>query len=203
MSKKYYKMTAAELLVFLTNFNTVADVNKAELSLSAPQLTEMQDVKNDLEAKLIDRQAKQEAAIASTSALNQTAKNVNAMLGGYNTTFKANKAIPDSMIEELGFDPDDDTPTTIVAIAPSDLVVEGRSNGSNYIKFKRNGNKPVVNFILEMKIGDETQYKFVKVLSKTRFEHKNQTPGVRAFYRVRAVHGDSESTYSNEAVVYN
>ena len=107
------------------------------------------------------------------------------------------------MIEELGFDPDDDTPTTIVAIAPSDLVVEGRSNGSNYIKFKRNGNKPVVNFILEMKIGDETQYKFVKVLSKTRFEHKNQTPGVRAFYRVKAVHGDSESTYSNEAVVYN
>ncbi len=203
MAKKYYKMTPSELLVFLTNFNTVADTNKAELSLASPQLTELQDVKNELEAKLIDRQAKQEAAIASTSALNQTVKNVNGILGAYNTTFKSNKAIPDSMIESLGFDPDDDSPTPIVAIPPSDLVVEGRSNGSNYIKFKRNGNKPVVNFILEMKMGDETQYKFVKVLSKTRFEHKNQTPGVRAFYRVKAVHSDSESTYSNEAVVYN
>ncbi len=203
MAKKYYKLSPAELLVFLTNFNTVADANKAELGLNGAQVTEMNDMKTELEAKLIDRQAKNEAAIASTSALGEIVKNATSMLGTHNITFKANKAIPDSMIESLGFDPDDDSPTPVLAITPTDLVVEGRSNGSNYIKFNRNGNKAVVNFILEAKIGNETEYKFVKVLSKTRFEHKNQTPGVRAFYRVKAVHGDSESNYSNEAVVYN
>lgn len=203
MAKKYYKMTASELLVFLTNFNTIADANKTELGLVSTQITELQDVKSELETKLIDRQAKQEAAIASTSALNQTVKNANAILGSHNMTFKSNKAVSDALLESLGLDADDEISTAVSAIAPSDLVVEGRSNGSNYIKFNRNANKPAVKFVLESKIGEETEYKFVKVLSKTRFEHKNQTPGVRAFYRVKAVHGDSESTYSNEAVVYN
>jgi hypothetical protein len=61
----------------------------------------------------------------------------------------------------------------------------------------------MMTYIIEAKIGNSAEYMFVKALTKARFEHKNQTPGVRAFYRVKAIRGDLESAYSNEAVVYN
>lgn len=203
MSKKYYKMNAAELAVFLSNFNTVADLNKSELNITSATLVELQAVKADLDARLTDRQAKQEAAIAATTALNQAVKTANSLIGSVNISVKSNKTVSASLIEALGLDANDDSFTTNVPVAPTDLIVEGRSNGINYIKWNAGGNKPRTTFILEAKTGNSADYAFVKALTKTRYEHKNQTPGVRVFYRVKAVSGDLESAYSNEAVVYN
>ena len=125
------------------------------------------------------------------------------LIGSVNIIVKSDKTIPDSLIESLGLDADDDSLTSIVPVQPADLVVEGRSNGINYLKWASGGNKPRTIYIVEAKIGDATSYVFAKSTTKTRFEHKNQTPGVRVFYRVKAVHGDLESASSNEAVVYN
>ncbi|CAN5507075.1 hypothetical protein BH10ACI1_BH10ACI1_18100 [soil metagenome] len=203
MSKKYYKMSAAELVVFLDNFNTIAEANKNALGISDDKLRDLQAIKPDLQAKLNERQAKQEAAVAATSALNLVVKNANSTIGSLNTVFKSDKTIPASLIELLGLDADDDSLTSTIPVAPTDLVVEGRSNGINYLRWKSGGNKPRINYIVEGKIGDAPDYVFIKTTTKTRFEHKNQTPGVRVFYRVKAVHGDLESANSNVAVVYN
>ncbi len=196
-------MNPAELSFFLGNFITVADANKAELNITSATITSLIDVKTLLDTKIANRQTKQEEAVAATSEMNQTAKNAVDLVSLVNNSVKSDKAIPESLIELLGLDPDDNNFTPIVPLAPTDLVVEGRSNGINYLRWNNGGNKPRITYIVEAKIGEALVYSFVKATTKTRFEHKNQMPGVRAFYRVRAVHGDLESPNSNEAVVYN
>lgn len=203
MSKKYYKMNSAEMSFFLGNFISIADANKTELNISNETLLSLNAVKTDLDAKIVDRQAKQEAAVAATAALHQTMKNALDLISSVNNGVKSNKTVPNSLIELLGLDANDNNLTTIVAVAPTDLVAEGRSNGINYLRWKSGGNKPRTTYIIEAKIGDAEDYVFISVTTKMRFEHKNQTPGVRVFYRVKAVHSEQESAYSNEAVIYN
>lgn len=188
---------------FLGNFISVADANKAELNITTATITSLNDVKTLLDTKIANRQTKQEEAVAATSEMNQTAKNAVDLVSLVNNGIKSNKAIPESLIELLGLDANDNSLTPIVPVAPTDLVAEGRSNGINYLRWKSGGNKPRTTYIVEAKIGDAPNYVFVTVSTKLRFEHKNQTPGVRVFYRVKAVHGDLESPFSNEAVIYN
>ena len=196
-------MNPAELLVFLTNFIAVADDKQTELGLTAFQITQLQGIKTALETKINNRQSTKEAATAALTELNLETKNVNDLIGSLNIGFKADKSISDALLELLGLDADSNNLTPIVPVAPADLVVTGSSNGINSIKWKSGGNKSRTTYIIEAKIGAATDYVFVKATSKTRFEHSNQTPGVKVLYRVKAVHGDLESSFSNEAVVYN
>lgn len=196
-------MNPAELLVFLTNFNGIADDKQTELGVSAAQLTGLQNIKTLLEDKVNNRQATQEAATAAHFELRNAVKVVNERIGSLNLGFKSNKEIPDALIELLGLDANDEALTTVTPVAPTDLVVEGRSNGINYVRWRGGGNRSRTTYILEAKLAASAEYMFVKALTKVRFEHKDQPPGVRAFYRVKAIHRDLESPYSNEAVVYN
>jgi len=203
MAQSFYPDNAGEFIAWLENFIQVAQANMAELGLVADDITELENLRSDLTEKLNAKVAKREASVAATTDFNLTHKSAKEKVGGFNQFFKSKKNVTSVLLEALGLNANDANLTPIVPVAPSDLVVEGRSNGINYLKFNRNGNKSTVNFVIESKTGDETAYKFVTVTKKTRFQHKNQTPGVRVFYRVKAVNGDFETEFSNEAVVYN
>jgi len=203
MSKKYYQMSPIELSVFMTNLNAMAEAKKAELSISNALLSDLTEGKSDLDVGIDERQATKEAASAAVTGLKQKFKRALAAIAALNQTLKGNKDAPAELIEMLGLDVDDNSLTAIIPVAPTDLVVTGSSNGINLLKWSSGGNKPRTTYIVEAKIGDAPDYVFVKATTKTRFEHKNQTPGVKALYRVKAVHGDLESDCSNEAVVYN
>ncbi len=203
MAQSFYPTNTGEFIAWLDNFITVAQANLVELNLTADDITALENLRNSLTTKLNAKVAKREASVAATTDLKITEKQGRGLVGGYNLLFKSNKNVSATLLESLGLNANDGNLTPISVVQPTDLVVEGRSNGINYLKFNRNGNNPAVNFIIEAKVGEETEYHFIKVQSRTRFQHKNQTPGVRVFYRVKAVHGDLESAYSNEAVIYN
>ena len=86
--------------------------------------------------------------------------------------------------------------------APSDLVATGTSDGTNHLKWKRNGNRQGTIFIIEGKIGAATTWSIVAAVTNSAYRHTNQTPGVKAEYRIKAKRGDLESGPSNTAVVY-
>lgn len=203
MASNYYPAGNAEFLVWLENFINAADVSKLLLNLTAAEITELQTLRADLLEKVNEKTTKQEAAKAAVTAMKQSRRAVNEKIGVLNKILKADKTLDAAVLESLGLSVNGSNGTPVVPVAPTDLFVEGRSNGINYLRFKRNGNKSGVNFIIEAKIGAAAQFGFVTVTKKTRFEHKNQAPGVRAVYRVKAVHGDLQSTFSNDAIVYN
>ena len=121
MSKKYYRMNPAELLVFLTNFNGIADDKQTELGVSAAQLTELQNIRSLLEEKVINRQSTLEAAAAANIELREIVKDVNERIGSLNTGFKSKREIPDALIELLGLDADDNALTPVTPVTPTDL----------------------------------------------------------------------------------
>jgi hypothetical protein len=203
MASNYYPSGNAEFLVWLDNFINVATTSKTALGITTEQLAELTTMRDNLAAKVSDKAAKIEAARAATTGTSAVRRGVNEKVGFYNKILKVNKTIDPALLTALGLSLNGEGGTPVTPFALTDLVVEGRSNGINYLRFKRGGNKSSVNFIVEAKIGAATEFGFLSVTKKTRFEHKNQTPGVRAVYRVKAVRGDSESTYSNDAVVYN
>jgi hypothetical protein len=82
------------------------------------------------------------------------------------------------------------------------LVATGTSDGTNSLKWNRSGNRQGTTFIIEAKIGDSNVWTMIDAVTNSTYKHKNQTPGVKVQYRVRAKRGDFESGYTNVAVVY-
>jgi hypothetical protein len=203
MPKTIYPANNAEFLIWLINFISVAIANKTVLELSEAQTDDLTAKKLLFSTQLNEQQAKKEASVAATTLVGTSRKDLNTLVGALNIIFKLNKSIPLELLEELGLDSGSNLVSSNTLFAPVDLVVTGTSDGTNSVKFAGNGNKDRTNYVIEAKIGAALTYAFVAVTTKKRFLHKNQTPGVRVFYRVKAVNGDLESGYSNEAVIYN
>lgn len=202
MISNIYKMSDAEFSVFMENFHTVFTDNKATLGVDTAQIAEVLGFKTGVQGALNEKQAAEELKQAKTANLREKRKNAMKKVAYYNTIFKANEAIPDSLIEQLGFDANGDSFNSLSPQQPTDLVADGFSNGINTLKWKKNGNRPNTVYIIEGRKESEPNFAYAGTTTKTKFDHKNQQPGARMFYRVKAQRNDEESPYSTEAVVY-
>lgn len=195
-------MSDAEFSVWLENFNNVLVANKVALNVSDAELAEVLGIKTAMKTALDEKQATDELKQSKTVNLREKRRNALKKAAFYNKTFKANEAISASLLELLGLDANDSNLTGSTPQQPTALVAEGFSNGINALKWNKNGNKPNTVYIIEARAETAPDFVFVGTTTKTKFAHKNQTPGARKFYRVKAIRKETESTYSNEAVVY-
>ncbi|HQU84516.1 MAG TPA: hypothetical protein PKY59_15365 [Pyrinomonadaceae bacterium] len=195
------RLSNSEFVNLLNEIATKADGNAADFGLTQDLIDEAKTRKIGLQAKVSDQIAKRDAAKAATTVVTQTRKSDDQFVSDLKAKMRLEKVSPDKFIE-AGFDADDSIQTVIVPQTPTDLVVEGFSNGTNKLKFNRNGNKKNTVFLVDAKIGNAADSVIVGTTTKTTFEHKNQKPGVKVTYRVRAQRGDDLSDYSNPATVY-
>ena len=195
-------MSDAEFSVWLNNFEGVIDENLAALNLTAANLTELQTLKIELDGALAEKQTADELKKAKNVYLREKRQAAHKKVAYYNKVLKANEAISKSLIEQLGLNAGDGSASNITPMQPTELVAEGFSNGNNQLKWKKNGNKPAAYYVIEARAETEPNFSYVGGTTKTKFVHKNQKPGTRMFYRVKAQRNDEESTFSNEAVVF-
>lgn len=191
-----------EAMVFLENFATVAQNNKEELGLTEEQLTVIKTTKNKYQSDLNAKQAADDNQTAKITIMRETHKEANDLVSFYNTTLKATKTISRSSLQQLGLNVTTENSSPTSPVMPTDVVAEGFSNGINKVKWKKGANISGTQYIIEAKSGDAAEFSYAGVTTKSTFEHKNQKPGVRTFYRVKAQRNDEPSPYSNEAVVY-
>ena len=201
-TKKLYKMSDAEFSIWLKNFEAELETNKTALGVSDAQVAEVVALSGGVQTALTEKQAADETQAAKVANLRDKRKVAMKKVSYYNTIFKADETIDDSLIEQIGFDPDSDGAASLSPQQPLDLVADGFSNGINKLKWKRNGNPQNTTFIIEGRKEADPGFSFVGTTSKSKFDHKNQQPGVRMFYRVKVQRNDEESPYSTEAVVY-
>ncbi len=112
---------------------------------------------------------------------------------------------PDStnlIIQDFGLPVYDTTPSPIDPVKVDDLKAEGLQSGTIKLNWKKAGNKPGTLYVIERKQKDEPAYAYVDTCTATKYEHKGQTPGVFALYRIVAKRGSKLSEPSDEVAVY-
>lgn len=194
-------MSNTELKAAIDELIAKANGNAADYGLTQDLIDEIKADNVTFEADIGNQILKKAEAKASTTKLNGTRKSLDDKVSKAKRRAKDSGVSADKL-NEIGFEADDTGLSTGDVQTPTDLLVEGFSNGTNKLRFNRNGNKPNTIFNVEAKIGDAANFVIVGSTSKTTFEHKNQTPGVKVIYRVRAQRGDDFSDYSNPATVY-
>jgi len=202
MAKKIYPSNDAEFAVWLTNFINKADVYKDQLNLSDFQISALQAKLTSFNTNLALKQQKKEESVAQTALVKDERTDLNEEVGLFNNAFKSIKGLASNIIEELGLSVNEGNFGNVPPTAPSDLVVTGTSDGTNSLKWKRGGNRQGTTFIIEAKIGNSENWVMIDAVTGASYKHKDQTPGVKIQYRIKAKRGEFESGYTNTAVVY-
>lgn len=202
MASKIYPSNDAEFAIWLANFINKADFYKALLNLSGGQITNLQTKATQFNADLALKQQKKEESVGQTALVKDERKDLNKDIGLLNNAFKAIDGLPGNILEELGLSINLGNFGNVQPFIPTDLVATGTSDGINSMKWNRNGNRQGTMFIIEAKIGDSDTWVMIDAVTGSTYKHKNQTPGVKIQYRIKAKRGDLESSHSNTAVVY-
>lgn len=202
MSRKYSRMSNAEFTIFCTNLLNEIELNKDTLGFLPAKVTELANGNNLHKTDLVTRQNLQDGVKAVNVGIKTRRKDLNKMVGKLEASAKNSDDVSDSLLERLGFDARESNAVSQPVTAPKELSVSGSSDGVNRLKFNRNGNKQGTMFYIYAKIGSATEAALIDVITNTNYEHKNQTPGVKVQYFVKAKRGETESAASNTAIVY-
>jgi hypothetical protein len=185
----------------MNNFVEVAGADPAKYGVTTTQVTSISDKSNDLKQKMTARQTADDALKSAVLAQRGSRESVEPELSYLNITIKANPAVSDADKQSIGIEPNK-PPSYTPPARPEDLVVNGFEDNRNVLKWKRAGNKPNTQFIIECKKGSVTEFTYLDTTAETSYQHLGVAPGERCVYRVKAKRAGEESTYSNEAVVY-
>jgi len=202
MAKKIYPSNDAEFAVWLANLINKATINRVILKLTEEQLEALEAKLTAFNANLALKQQKKEESVAQTALVKNLRNDLNKDIGFLNTGIKGIDGLASNIIEELGLNANEERNNGSTPSAPADLVATGTSDGTNSLKWNRSGNRQGTTFIIEAKIGDSDSWVMIDAVTGSTYKHKNQTPGVKIQYRVRAKRGEIVSGVSNTAVVY-
>ena len=184
------------------NFYTVAGANLAILNIDATNITEMTDETADIEKKLDDVVAAENAFKQAVQAKEISRKDFEDCFKKYTKDFQLIEAVTDDLRAALNITIKDMIPSPLVPHQPKDLKAEGSPAGVNILNWKAGENKPGMLYVIESRTADQAEFTMVDMVTATKYKHKNQTPGKFMIFRVKARKGDEYSIPSNEASVY-
>jgi hypothetical protein len=203
MGKNGYIPTRdAEFQNFSNNFAKQAGLYQAELFLTVEQTAKLATSSTEFEGKYDAHLVAQNAAEAATGSKNESRKAFERNIRTIAGIIQANPDIPNSLREILELPVHDTTHSVVNPQTPEALQAYGTDEGVNHLDWKPGENKSGTMYVIEAKIGDELSFSMIDVVTKTKYDHKEQTPGVRISYRVRAKRGEKLSEHSNTATVY-
>ncbi|MGE0001096.1 MAG: hypothetical protein AB7F50_07330 [Fimbriimonadaceae bacterium] len=196
-------MSKPELSAMLTTFAAVAAANAGALSLDPAEITAINTQKTDLTNSLNDQLTAQAAASGAVAACSQELEDAVALLSRYNAEFKANPAVSDELIAQLGLPPRSQGGGSIPVYVPINLAALGCSNGVNSLRWKSNGNASGTTYIIECAYDGTQDFDMIDAVTVLKYDHEDQVPGRQAEYRVIAKRTAERSAPSNTAIVYS
>jgi hypothetical protein len=195
------KVSDEEFVAEFKEFAEYAIEKKDEINLSPEDKVQAEAFEDSLTTQLADMAAKRLAAEESEATFAQTRAAAQNFKVSRKKFVYSNPNVSDAT--KAGFGPLKAAATSSSGVyQPFDLSARGFENGENHTKWKRNGNPSYRNFTVEYRIGDTGAWLIAGTTRKTSFIHKNQTAGVKIYYRVYAHSDDAQSAHSNTAVVY-
>lgn len=203
MAESFYKMSHPSFVIWVGNMLSVLEENKETLGVDDELIESLKEARASLASGLDERQTLEDSLSGKNREIKSDRENLNKAASRIQGLAKLNAKIPAGLVEQLGFGASRVASTSSTPTQPLDLVATGSSDGINRLKWSRNGNRQGVMFVIEAKTGEAGEWTIVDVVTNSKFDHKNQTPGARVQYRVKAKRGTIVSSASNIAIVYS
>lgn len=201
---KLDKLSPTELAQFAINFLALlagTELSAIESHVRAILIAAIGTLPDEVMTQDADAEASQLATNAKFALRNEsTGKLLKALRQGRDS-LSAGDA-PGSQFELAGFGARDTSRSTYVAQIPSDLAVDGFSNGANIGRFKGNNKSGSVTYEIYRREGDTGDWALCAAGKETKFTDAPVTPGQYYEYKVRAKASKNVSLFSNSAVVY-
>ena len=192
----------ADLKTWAIGFVNAAEQNAADLGINGDELDALKEWRDGFADALVNVSAKRTAYTTAVGGKNASRAALESGARVVVRRIQANPNVTDETRKTLGIGVRDRVPSSHAPLAPTGLVVNGLASGTNVLKWNRGANAGGVLFVVEAKIGAATEFALVDVVKPTRYSHENQTPGVKAVYRIRARRGQTLSNPSSEGAVY-
>lgn len=190
----------AQFLTWLENFSTVTAANATTLGLTTGQVTTLAAYvtlfQNAYEANELGKVA------AKSLVADKDSKRVaaEAMARTYAKQFLANPNIPVLLKGDLGLKV---APTPLGPVSvPTDLAVNSLANGTNKLKWKRDGNAQSTSFVIEAASTLTGPYTIIGTTTQAKFSVSGNLPGTVVYYRVSAQRGGTASDPCAPVVTY-
>lgn len=186
----------------MANFNTVCAANPVPLGLDPAELTEISNADSQFSSAFTAQEAAKNTADGAIALCTQEWEEAKAVVAKYNAQFQAIPGISPLLLGQLGLNVPS-TPGAIPVYEPINLSAFGSSNGVNALKWNQNGNETGTTYVIEVSYGESNTWAIVDSTTRAKFNHVGQTPGVFTRYRVYAQRGETKSTPSGTASVYD
>lgn len=199
----YYKLGDTQLRTWADNFYQVATVNAAVLDLDPAELSSI-DAARDAYVFALDNVAAARALSMGATATKNTEKgDLLDIVSLFANQFQSNPAVSDELIAELGLVVRGEGGGTVPLYPADGLTATGCSNGVNALKWQANGNEPGTTYLIQAAYDGTTDWEYVDVTTKTRYDDGDQTPGRSVLYRIIAKRSDDQAPPSNVAALYS
>lgn len=190
-----------ELLNQLPNFVAKATANASVLGLTPGQLTALGDeatVFSESMAAVVSTRATARGAVQTK---NRDRATVRATIAQYAKTWRANPAIPESVLAELNVPPRQGQGSSTPPVTPSELSYSINTESVATLRWKRNGNKQGTVFNVERSSNGVSGWTVANTSTTTKAIFQT-TPGVTVYYRVVALRGQQSSTPTTPVVIW-
>ena len=192
----------ADFKDYSTNFTKQIALHQAELPITLEESDKLTVDSDDFNTKFEDHIMAQDAAQGATGNKNEAKSTLMEIIRDLAAKIQADKTVSNNLRNILGLPVHDTIHSLVHPHIPQDLFAEGTATGVNKLDWEAGENKAGVLYVVEAMKENEKDFSFVDVVTKTKYDHKNQTPGVMITYQIKAKRGDEVSQPSNNAVVY-
>ncbi|MCE9559400.1 MAG: fibronectin type III domain-containing protein [Armatimonadetes bacterium] len=172
-----------------------ATANKTALSLDAPALAELGKVFGDFQTAYtasVNEKATLKSIVATKNANKKAAK---ALVAKYAKTWRANPAIPNSLLDALLMPNHNTQGSSTPPTTPQFLPMEVSIAGVVTLKWQRNGNNGGTIFNVETTESLDGPWTFFDSTTKSKLDYQS-TPGTQVSFRVVAKRNGQTSSYS-------
>ncbi|MCE9558436.1 MAG: fibronectin type III domain-containing protein [Armatimonadetes bacterium] len=200
MGQKVIPTRIGEQASFFLNLATTAADNGSALDLTAAEITSLNIAANQFSASNDGVMAAYDSYRSAIQTRKSSFDTIAALVRGYNQEWQATN-VPDYLLAKLGLPVHDSTPSFSTPTTPQSLSATALTTGEVKLKWKRNGNIAITQFVVETS-SDAVTWSFATVCTSSKVTLTGYTPGTPAYFRVYAKRRTEVSAPSTTAVVY-
>ncbi len=186
----------------LTYIAAKAVSDPTEYGFTAPQAASLESAAETFSSSLNDwNAAKGSYDEASEAKANQRQAAVEVFTQLLNLMYATPTVTPEA-ISSLSLTPRNGARSPIVPVTPTDFIATPFADGTVELKWNRNGNKYGVVFEVETAGADLSDWQIGLSTTRSKVRVSGFTPGVPAWFRVRATKNGVDSEFSFNSGIY-